>query len=35
VDEPEQARRTVDELDRKLHDVVVVPVSRLPDELLA
>ena len=35
VDELEQARRAIDELDWKLHDVVVVPVPRLPDELLA
>ncbi|MCO1659785.1 cation diffusion facilitator family transporter [Pseudonocardia humida] len=35
MDELEQARRAIDELDWKLHDVVVVPVTRLPTELLA
>ena len=35
LDELERARRAIDDLDWKLQDVVVVPVSRLPDELLA
>ena len=35
VDELEHARRVIDELDWKLHDVVVVPVPRIPEELLA
>lgn len=35
VDELEHARDAIDELDWKLHDVVVVPVRRLPDELRA
>jgi cation diffusion facilitator family transporter len=34
VDELQQARRAIDELDCKLRDVVVVPVHRLPEELL-
>jgi hypothetical protein len=34
VDDLQQARRAIDELDRKSGDVVVVPVHRLPEELL-